>query len=131
MDEDQRREFHEALLEAATFEDLHGKWEAAILEAEQNWPKLRVVSNEYAPPLQGGLSGLFRRAIHEDARSRLGNALPCLLFLRWIGCTPDGAGSGLSFCVLHEPDAGHHHCEQDDPGDEEPHGHSYRRRSAA
>ena len=40
----QRREFHEALLEAATFEDLPGKWQAAILEAEQNRPKLRVVS---------------------------------------------------------------------------------------
>ena len=33
-----RREFHEALLEAATFEDLPGKWQAAILEAEQNRP---------------------------------------------------------------------------------------------
>jgi len=32
----QRREFHEALLEARTFEDLPGKWQAAILEAEQN-----------------------------------------------------------------------------------------------
>jgi hypothetical protein len=31
----QRREFHEALLEAATFEDLPGKWQAAILAAEQ------------------------------------------------------------------------------------------------
>jgi hypothetical protein len=39
----QRREFHEALLEAASFEDLPGKWQAAILEAEQNRPKLRVV----------------------------------------------------------------------------------------
>jgi hypothetical protein len=32
----QRREFHEALLETATLEDLPGKWQAAILEAEQN-----------------------------------------------------------------------------------------------
>jgi hypothetical protein len=39
----QRREFHEALREAATFEDLRGKWQAAILEAEQNRPKLRLV----------------------------------------------------------------------------------------
>ena len=30
-----RREFHEALLEADTFEDLPGKWQAAILKAEQ------------------------------------------------------------------------------------------------
>ena len=29
----QRREFHEALLEAASFEDLPGKWQAAIVEA--------------------------------------------------------------------------------------------------
>ena len=42
----QRREFHEALLEAATFEDLPGKWQAAILEAEQNRPKLRVVTRD-------------------------------------------------------------------------------------
>ena len=39
----QRREFHEALLEADSFEDLSGKWQAAILEAEQNRPGLRVV----------------------------------------------------------------------------------------
>jgi hypothetical protein len=40
----QRREFHEALLETATFDDLSGKWQAAILEAEQNRPKLRTVT---------------------------------------------------------------------------------------
>jgi len=42
----QRREFHEALLEAATFEDLPGKWQAAILKAEQNRSDLRVVSGD-------------------------------------------------------------------------------------
>jgi hypothetical protein len=36
MSDQQRREFHEALLEADRFEDLAGKWQAAILEAEQN-----------------------------------------------------------------------------------------------
>jgi hypothetical protein len=46
MDEDQRREFHEALLEAASFEDLAGKWQAAIMEAEQNRPNLRVVRGD-------------------------------------------------------------------------------------
>jgi len=40
----QRREFREALLEAATFEDLPGKWQAAILNAEQNRQKLRIVT---------------------------------------------------------------------------------------
>ena len=34
----QRREFHEVLLDADTFEDLPGKWQAAILEAEGNRP---------------------------------------------------------------------------------------------
>ena len=36
MDDLQRREFHEVLLEAASFEDLPGKWQVAILAAEQN-----------------------------------------------------------------------------------------------
>ena len=44
MDDQQRREFHEALLEAASFEDLPGRWQAAILEAEQNRPELRLVT---------------------------------------------------------------------------------------
>ena len=35
MDQRQRREFHEALLDADSYEDLPGKWQAAILEAEQ------------------------------------------------------------------------------------------------
>ena len=43
MDDRQRREFHEALLDADSFEDLPGKWQAAILDAEQNRPKLRLV----------------------------------------------------------------------------------------
>ena len=30
MSDDQRREFHEALFDADAFEDLHGKWQAAI-----------------------------------------------------------------------------------------------------
>jgi len=46
MSEGQRREFHEALLEAGTFEDLPGKWQAAILQAEQRRPKLRVVVSD-------------------------------------------------------------------------------------
>jgi hypothetical protein len=42
----QRREFHEALLDADGFEDLPGKWQAAIVTAEQNRPKLRVVTRD-------------------------------------------------------------------------------------
>ena len=43
MDDLPRREFHEALLEADVFEELPGKWQAAILEVEHNRPKLRLV----------------------------------------------------------------------------------------
>jgi hypothetical protein len=43
MGERQRREFHEALLDADRFEDLPGKWQAAILKAERNRPKQRLV----------------------------------------------------------------------------------------
>jgi hypothetical protein len=45
MSDDQRRDFHESLLDADTLEDLPGKWQAAILNAEQNRPKLRLVSD--------------------------------------------------------------------------------------
>ena len=44
LSDGQRREFHEALLEADIFEDLPGKWQAAILKAEENRAKLRLVS---------------------------------------------------------------------------------------
>ena len=37
----QRREFHEA----DAFEDLAGKWQAAILTAEENRPDLRIVGS--------------------------------------------------------------------------------------
>jgi hypothetical protein len=43
MSDLQHREFHEALLDADSFEDLPGKWQAAILKAEQNRPNPRVV----------------------------------------------------------------------------------------
>jgi hypothetical protein len=46
MSDIQRREFHEALLDADTFEDLPGKWQAAILIAEENRPDLRVVGSD-------------------------------------------------------------------------------------
>jgi hypothetical protein len=45
MSDLQRREFHEALLDADSFEDLPGKWQATILKAEQNRPSLRIVGN--------------------------------------------------------------------------------------
>jgi hypothetical protein len=46
MSDYQRRDFHESLLDADSFEDLPGKWQAAILKAERNRPKLRVVTSD-------------------------------------------------------------------------------------
>jgi hypothetical protein len=46
MSERQRREFHEALLDADAFEDLPGKWQAAILKAEAARPNLRIITGD-------------------------------------------------------------------------------------
>ena len=48
LGDQQRRELHEALLEADSFEDLPGKWQAAILQAEQKQPELRVVRDDWS-----------------------------------------------------------------------------------
>jgi hypothetical protein len=45
MSDVQRREFQEALLEADSFEDLPGKWQAAVLKAEENRPNLHIVDS--------------------------------------------------------------------------------------
>jgi hypothetical protein len=45
MSDPHRREFREALLDANTFQDLPGKWQAAILKAGENRPKLRIISD--------------------------------------------------------------------------------------
>jgi hypothetical protein len=44
MGDRRRREFQEALLDVDSFKDLPGKWQAAILNAEENRPKLWLVS---------------------------------------------------------------------------------------
>jgi hypothetical protein len=46
MSDQQRREFHEALLDAEAFEDLPGKWQAALLKAEQNLAAPVVVRDD-------------------------------------------------------------------------------------
>jgi hypothetical protein len=46
MGDQQRREFQEALLDADTFDDLPGKWQAAVLQAEENQPSLRVIPSD-------------------------------------------------------------------------------------
>ena len=45
MSAEQRREFREASLDGDSFEELRGKWQAAILKAEQNRPDLRLVQD--------------------------------------------------------------------------------------
>jgi hypothetical protein len=45
MSDLQRRGLHEALLDVDSFEDLPGKWQAAILKAEASAPKLRIVTS--------------------------------------------------------------------------------------
>ena len=45
MGDDQRRDFQESLFDADSFEELPGKWQAAILAAERNRPKLPLVSD--------------------------------------------------------------------------------------
>jgi hypothetical protein len=52
MSAEQRREFHESLLDADSFEDVPGKWRAAIIKAERNRPKLRLVSEAYYSPTE-------------------------------------------------------------------------------
>jgi hypothetical protein len=46
MSDLQRREFQEALLDADTFDDLAGKWQAAVLKAEENRPRLLIVGSD-------------------------------------------------------------------------------------
>jgi hypothetical protein len=79
MSEDQRREFHEALLEADAFDDLPGKWQAAILSAEENRPELRVVTGRLsysAAQAHGMPTGVAARAGGpHTARSSYGPSL--------------------------------------------------------
>ena len=57
-------------------------------------------------------------AIAEDARSRLSNAFPSLLFLLRIGRSTNSTRSRLGLCVLHEPHARHGQGQDDRPSHE-------------
>jgi hypothetical protein len=46
MDDTQRHEFHEALLDADSFKDLPGKWQAAILRVGSGTSQLRIVTGD-------------------------------------------------------------------------------------
>jgi hypothetical protein len=60
MSDLQRPEFHEALLDAERFEDLPGKWQAAILKAEQNRPNLRIAGSVFRGVPHTGLRSPLR-----------------------------------------------------------------------
>jgi hypothetical protein len=60
MGDQQRREFHEALLDADRFEDLPGKWQAAIMKAEERQPKLGLVGATNLVPSSAALISLRR-----------------------------------------------------------------------
>ena len=42
-----RRNLHEALLDSDGFEELPGKWQAAILKSEDKRPNLRIVGSDF------------------------------------------------------------------------------------
>jgi hypothetical protein len=46
MGTDQRREFHEALFDADSFEDLPGKWQAAIVRLSRTGRTSAVISGD-------------------------------------------------------------------------------------
>jgi hypothetical protein len=67
MSDLQRREFQEALLDADSFEDLPGKWQAAVLKAEENRaqrthrrPRLVLGSSSYPRCVDGEAVGRGR-----------------------------------------------------------------------
>jgi hypothetical protein len=66
----QRREFHEALLDADSFEDLPGKWQAAILESEENRPDLSSATASAGSPS-------CERKLLESLHDRFTNFRPC------------------------------------------------------
>jgi demethylmenaquinone methyltransferase / 2-methoxy-6-polyprenyl-1,4-benzoquinol methylase len=63
MSDSQRHELQEALLDASAFEDLPGKWQAAILKAEQARPSVTAASprKQHALELFSGLPDRYDR----------------------------------------------------------------------
>jgi hypothetical protein len=62
MSDKQRREFREALRDADIFEDLPGKWQAAILQAEHS-PAAAFVSSTATEPTQSRTGRRLRTAV--------------------------------------------------------------------
>jgi RTX calcium-binding nonapeptide repeat (4 copies) len=68
MGDYQRRQFHEALVDADSVEDLPGKWQAAIIKAESNRPKVRLVRDAWFPSSDAefGRSSSFNVELESD-----------------------------------------------------------------
>ena len=91
MSDYQRREFNESLLAADSFEDLPGKWQAAILGAERNRPKLRLVSERLVLCQRGPVSQ------PHGTLSRLYSLRRARACSTWaIASAATGIGSGVS-----------------------------------
>jgi hypothetical protein len=71
----QRREFHEALLDVGGFEDLPGKWQTAILKAEQpvDWRQRNTGPAVSAPVNQPSSRGDPGEARRPRRDGRLGS----------------------------------------------------------
>jgi hypothetical protein len=89
MSAEQRREFHESLLDADSFEDVPGKWRAAIIKAERNRPKLRLVSEAYYSPTEVRFpSPTASRASAHSGHERKPHHLPSTVKRAGIGANP-------------------------------------------
>ena len=115
MAEGQRREFHEALLDADAFEDLPGRWQAAIVAAEQNRPQTvlaagrhRLAVGRRRPSRRRGAKARRRGAdcaslLFEAGKSVkqvqewLGHADPSFTMRTYIHLMDDGLGDAEFF----------------------------------
>jgi hypothetical protein len=75
----QRHEFHEALLEADSFEDLRGKWQAAILEAEAARRTLRIGQRRLIASVGLGVSFRGQRVMIHCPKRSMGPKVQWLL----------------------------------------------------
>jgi hypothetical protein len=78
---------------AHTPEDLPGKWQAAILKAEQNRPKLRVIQ-QLIRPLSIGGHGVAARVAYEKRREVVGVGSSSQLRPRERATAPALRGAG-------------------------------------
>jgi hypothetical protein len=100
MGSEQRGEFQEALLDADGFEDLPGKWQAAIVVAEQNRPDLRIARSAGAAGISVDASSLrthHRAGLTGHLAPTLPRKGPCP---GGVSATGSACATGLSSHVI-------------------------------